>query len=143
MAIWENVKNFMGFESTDYEDENENENTPEPTYEPAPARKEPRIVSNDRRVKNITPASQMQVVIVKPDRFDDVTMIADHINAHKSVVLNLEATDRDVSRRIIDFISGATYANHGNIKKVANSTFMITPGEVDIAGEELMNDYSY
>lgn len=85
----------------------------------------------------------MQVVIVKPDHFEDVTMIADHINAKRSVVLNLEASNRETSRRIIDFISGVAYANHGTIRKVANSTFMITPNEVDISGELLMEDYEY
>ena len=142
MAFLESVKNFMGFESADYEDENENETVQETSYEPAPVKKEPRLVM-EKRNKNAALAGQMQVVVVKPERFEDVTAIADHINAHRSVILNLETTDRDTSRRIIDFISGATYANHGNIKKVANSTFMITPGEVDIAGEELMEDYNY
>ena len=84
----------------------------------------------------------MQVVIVKPDHFEDVTMIADHLNARKSVVLNLESSNRETSRRILDFLSGVAYANGGSIRKVANSTFMITPGSVDIMGELYMDEYT-
>ena len=83
----------------------------------------------------------MQVVLVKPDRFEDVTSIADHLNAKKTVVLNLEAANRDVSRRIIDFLSGVAYANSGNIRKVANSTFIIVPTDVDVMGELMLDDF--
>ena len=83
----------------------------------------------------------MQVVLVKPDRFEDVTSIADHLNDKKTVVLNLEAANRDVSRRIIDFLSGVAYANKGNIRKVANSTFIIVPFDVDVMGELMLDDF--
>ena len=66
--------------------------------------------------------------------------IADHLNAKKTVVLNLEAANRDVSRRIIDFLSGVAYANNGNIRKVANSTFIIVPTDVDVMGELMLDD---
>ncbi|MCQ2440440.1 MAG: cell division protein SepF [Clostridia bacterium] len=85
--------------------------------------------------------NQLQVVLVKPDRFEDVTAIADHLNEKKTVVLNLEAANRDVSRRIIDFLSGVAYANHGNIRKVANSTFIIVARDVDVMGELMLDDY--
>ena len=79
--------------------------------------------------------------MVKPDRFEDVTSIADHLNDKKTVVLNLEAANRDVSRRIIDFLSGVAYANKGNIRKVANSTFIIVPFDVDVMGELMLDDF--
>lgn len=147
MSLWDNVKNFMGIENSDFEDdtvtsEQTNENTQsEEFYEPQP-KKEPRIFQADRKSRNVTAPSQMQVVIVKPDHFEDVTMIADHLNAKKSVVLNLEAANRETSRRIIDFISGVAYANKGSIRRVANSTFMIAPADVDVMGELMMDDYS-
>ena len=80
-------------------------------------------------------------MLVKPDRFEDVTSIADHLNAKKTVVLNLEAANRDVSRRIIDFLSGVAYANHGNLRKVANSTFIIVASDIDVLGELMLDDY--
>ena len=81
----------------------------------------------NNKVVNIHATAQLQVVLVKPERFDDASTVADHLNAKRTVVLNLESTNKDVSRRLIDFLSGVAYANNGQIKRVANSTFIITP----------------
>ena len=78
-----------------------------------------------------------KVVLVKPERFDDAAAIADQLNAKRTVVLNLESTNKEVSRRLIDFLSGVAYANNGQIKRVATSTFIITPYNVDIMGDLL------
>ena len=75
--------------------------------------------------------------VVKPERFDDASSIADHLNAKRTVVLNLESTNKEVSRRLVDFLSGVAYANEGQIKRVANSTFIITPYNVDFMGDLL------
>lgn len=147
MGLWENVKNIMSLSGDDFEDETteqvaENENKGGYINEPV-KKTQPRIFKDDRK-KNISSssASQMQVVLVRPDRFDDVTAIADHLNAQKSVVLNLEATNRDTARRIIDFLGGVAYANGGSIRKVANSTYMIVPCAVDVLGEPMLDDFS-
>ena len=63
--------------------------------------------------------------------------VADHLNAKRTVVLNLESANKDVARRILDFLSGVAYANDGQIKKVANCTFIITPYNVGIMGDLL------
>jgi cell division inhibitor SepF len=76
-------------------------------------------------------------VLVKPERFEDASTIADHLNSKRTVVLNLESTDKEVSRRLVDFLSGVAYANNGQIKRVANSTFIITPYNVDVMGDLL------
>ena len=89
------------------------------------------------KVVNIRAATQLQVVLVKPERFEDASGIADHLNAKRTVVLNLESTNKEVSRRLVDFLSGVAYANNGQIKRVANSTFIITPYNVDIMGDLL------
>lgn len=86
-------------------------------------------------------SSQMQVVLVKPERFDDGIGIADHLNQNKTVVLNLENVDRDTCRRLLDFLSGAAYIRKGNIKKVARSTYIITPSQVNVMGEVLSEDF--
>ena len=86
------------------------------------------------KVVNINATTQLQVVLVKPERFDDASTIADQLNAKRTVVLNLEST-KEVSRRLIDFLSGVAYANNGQIKRVATSTFIITPYNVDIMGD--------
>ena len=86
---------------------------------------------------NIHATTQLQVVLVKPERFEDASAVADHLNDKRTVVLNLESTNKDVSRRLIDFLSGVAYANNGQIKRVANSTYIITPYNVDIMGDLL------
>ena len=88
-------------------------------------------------VVNINATAQLQVVLVKPERFEDASGIADHLNAKRTIVLNLEGASRDVTRRLIDFLSGVAYANNGQIKRVANSTYIITPLNVGIQGDLL------
>ena len=113
-------------------------------------RSEPAIVpTTDRRsnkVVNIHTTTQLQVVLVKPDRFENAAEIADHLREKRTVVLNLEQTSKEVSRRILDFLSGAAYAQEGKVKKVAVSTYIITPYNVDILGDlidELENNGLY
>ncbi|MEG0895030.1 MAG: cell division protein SepF [Oscillospiraceae bacterium] len=98
------------------------------------------------KVVNIHATTQLQVILVKPEQFEDASAIADHLNAKRTVVLNLEGATKELSRRLIDFLSGVAYANNGQIKRVANSTFIITPYNVDIMGDlldELENNGVY
>ena len=69
------------------------------------------------------------------ERFEDASAIADHLNAKRTIVLNLESASKDIARRLIDFLSGVAYANNGQIKRVANNTFIITPYNVNIMGD--------
>ena len=78
--------------------------------------------SRKGNVVNINATAQLAVVLVKPDRFENAAEIADHLKEKRTVVLNLEQTNKDVARRLVDFLSGVAYANEGKIKKVANST---------------------
>ena len=100
---------------------------------------ERRNKAEDRRNKvvNIHATTQLKVVLVKPDRFENASEIADQLKDKRTVVLNLESTNKEVSRRLVDFLSGVAYANNGQIKRVANSTFIITPYNVDIMGDLL------
>lgn len=105
---------------------------------PKPERQErPRSRGRDDKVVNIHTTTQLQVVLVKPEHFEDASAVADHLNAKRTVVLNLESTSKDIARRLIDFLSGVAYANNGQIKRVAASTFIITPYNVDIMGDLL------
>lgn len=92
------------------------------------------------KVVNINATTQLQVVLVKPERFDDASAVADHLNQRRTVVLNLESTNKEVSRRLVDFLSGVAYANNGQIKRVANNTFIITPFNVDIVGDNILDE---
>ena len=98
------------------------------------------------KVVNIHTTTQLQVVLVKPDRYENASEIADHLREKRTVVLNLESTNKDIARRLLDFLSGVTYAHGGKIKKVAISTYIITPYNVDILGDlidELENNGLY
>lgn len=104
---------------------------------------------NERRnnkVVNIHTTTQLQVVLVKPERFENASEIADHLREKRTVVLNLESTNKEIARRLLDFLSGVAYAKEGKIKKVAISTYIITPYNVDILGDlidELENNGMY
>ncbi|MCI8360004.1 MAG: cell division protein SepF [Clostridiales bacterium] len=92
------------------------------------------------KVVNMHGGGALQVVLVKPERFDDAPSVADHLNAKRTVVLNLESASKETSRRLIDFLSGVAYANKGQIKRVANSTFIITPYDVDVMGDLILDE---
>ena len=97
-----------------------------------------RSASDDRRsskVVNIPATTQLKVVLVKPERFETAPEIADHLREKRTVVLNLESTNKDTARRLIDFLSGVAYAGDGKIKKVSANTYIITPYSVDLMGD--------
>ena len=87
------------------------------------------------KVVNIHATTQLKVVLVKPERFENASEIADHLKEKRTVVINLESTNKDIARRLIDFLSGVAYAGEGKIKKVAANTYIITPYRVDIMGD--------
>ncbi|MCI8438825.1 MAG: cell division protein SepF [Oscillospiraceae bacterium] len=98
------------------------------------------------KVVNIHATTQLKVVLVKPERFENASEIADHLKEKRTVVVNLESTHKDIARRLIDFLSGVAYAGEGKIKKVAVNTYIITPYSVDIQGDlidELENNGLY
>ena len=107
----------------------------------APASYTKETTSADKqKVVSMRNHAQLQVVLVKPERFEDAPSIADHLNNKHTVVLNLEKTPKDVQRRLIDFLSGVAYANNGLVKRVAANTFMITPYYVDVMGDMLIDE---
>ncbi len=93
----------------------------------APARRD--------KVVNLSPSTQVQVVLVKPERFETAAEIADHLRDRRPVLMNLEQTQKDTARRLIDFLSGVAYALDGKIRKVAANTYIITPYNIDVMGD--------
>ena len=114
MAFMSKFKDFMGIPQDEANEEEEidivAEKKTEEVKKPAP---QVTKQSNGNKVVNIHTTTQLQVVLVKPERFEDVRPIADHLNSKNTVVLNLESTNKDVSRRLVDFLSGVAYANQG------------------------------
>lgn len=142
MGFIDKIKGIMSIPEEEEFDEDytEGESSYEKTPDETASKKEsPRIIKS----KNAPQGGRgsMQVVIVKPERFDDVKAIADHLNEGKTVILNLEIANRDESRRIVDFLSGVAYANQGNMRKVAASTFIIVARNVDVMGELMLDEF--
>ena len=77
--------------------------------------------------------NNIELKVVRPEKFESVSQIADHLLKHRTVVLNLEATNKDTARRLIDFLSGVAYSIDGQLKRVANNTYIITPDNVDVS----------
>lgn len=86
---------------------------------------------------NISGAA-IELKVVKPESYKNASQIADHLLGGRTVVLNLENTNKETARRLIDFLTGAAYAIGGDIKKVSNNTYVITPGDsVAVSGDKL------
>lgn len=164
MGLMNKFKNFMGIPEDEYDDEDldydkdfdedddeepadkfgEDRRRSIPTPEPAPVSSfsMPAAVDPEPpgKVVNIHTSSQYQVVVVRPERFEDASGIADHLISKRAVLLNLEAATPDLKRRLVDFLSGVAYTNGGQIKPVANSTYIITPCNVNVMGESMIDE---
>ena len=116
----------------------------EDTYDVAPRSK-----GSSRTSSKVTPMRQparrsnvsMEVCVVKPTSVEDSREITETLLSGRTVILNLEGLDLEIAQRIIDFTSGATYAIDGNLQKISNYIFLVTPTNVDISGDlqDLLN----
>lgn len=123
--------------------EDEEQTAPEAQeYEEPKAQPSPKVRSFRSREQEPqpVPASNIKVVLTKPESFEDGRAVADHLNAKRTVVLNLEGANREISRRLIDFLSGVAYANEGQLQRVANCTYIITPRSVDVMGDLILGE---
>lgn len=123
------VLNFMGFE----------EEAPEQAQHQPQEDRSPgeRLVDAKKKatVVNLHSQRQVRVVVVEPKSFEEAQGIAEHLKNRRPVVVNLEHVETDVARRIVDFVSGATFALNGNQQKVGGGIFLFVPNNVDIEGE--------
>lgn len=81
--------------------------------------------------------TSLELKVVKPEHFDSVPQIADHLLNKRTVVLNLENTNKETARRLIDFLSGVAYSIDGSLKKIASNAYVITPSNVDVGDAQL------
>jgi len=87
-------------------------------------------------IDNVVAAYRMNVVVIEPQTFDDAQQVAVNLQKKKPVVLNFEKTEKTVANRIIDFISGTTYALNGDIKKISNNVILCAPSNVNVSYSE-------
>ena len=158
MSFWDNVKKFAqpysDEEYDDYEDElDEYEEEPQE----APARKRrpsPFSTSKDDAAEYSAPAAapsaptggfsgqvvsmnsgKQEVVLFHARTFDDAARAADELRRKKAVILNMENVDKALTRRVVDFLSGSVYALDGSVKKIAQSTYLFCPHNMDVVGD--------
>ena len=120
------VLGFMGFEEEPQEEEKdrfweEEEVVPQ--------------VKRRGQVVSLHAQRQVKVIVAEPRVFDDVQGIAEHLKNRRPVIVNLEQVDGELARRVVDLVSGATYALNGSMQKVGSGIFLFVPSNVDIAGD--------
>lgn len=123
--IMSKVLYFMGIGENAEEQEEVENVAQKPVLEP---------VRKSNVVSMPTPAGQMKLVLIEPTDYDDVQDICDNLKNKKPVVINFENLDKDIARRMVDFVSGAVYAIDGSIQKVSNGIVVAAPPNVDILG---------
>lgn len=109
----------------------------------AESNRAPSAAAARESVVTIGAEAKLQVVTVKPNRYEQMSAIADHMIAHRTVVVNLEAAPKETARRMVDFLAGATYAVGGEMRKVAINTYIAAPykiGVLEVLADELENN---
>lgn len=136
-AIVNKVLDFLGVE-TDNEEEFENENIYEysDNNEIEEEQNEERsFFGKKSKIVSMPQVQQVKMVITQPTSFEQSEEICNYLKEKKSVIVNLEYVNKEVARRIIDFVSGAVHALDGHIQKVSNSIFLIAPVNYDISSD--------
>ena len=81
------------------------------------------------------PAAKQEVVLFRPNSFNDITKAADDLCANRAVVVNMEGVDKAMARRVVDFLSGSVYALQGSVTKIAQSAYLVCPHNMDVLGD--------
>lgn len=129
--FFDKVIGIMGFA----DEEPEEEFVEDDEVKEDAAREDARPSRRSAQVLSIHSQKQMKVVVMEPHSFEDAQNIADQLKNRRPVIVNLENAERNLAKRVVDFISGTTYALNGNMQKVGNGIFLFVPSNVDISGE--------
>jgi len=157
MSILDNLKRFVQPYSDDddyedYEDEEVDELDEEEVAEPAPRTRRPSPFATSGNHESSAPAAsagstgfsgqvlnmgsgKQEVVLFHAKTFDNAAKAADELRRKKAVILNMENVDKALTRRVVDFLSGSVYALDGNVKKIAQSTYLFCPHNMDVVGD--------
>ncbi len=153
MSFWDNVKKFaQPYSDEEYDDYDEEMNAfEEDAPESAPRGRRPSpfaTVSQETETASAAPVSnsfngqvlnmssgKQEVVLFHAKTFDDAAKAADELRRRKAIILNMENVDKSLTRRVVDFLSGSVYALDGRVKKVAQSTYLFCPHNMDVVGD--------
>ena len=156
MSFWEKAKRFAQPYADDYDDYDEEDEVME-SFEEAPAERPARTRRNpffsaseapdytEPAAPSAAPSgfaghvvnlgNKQEVVLFHPANFNDTSKAADHLRNKKAVIVNMENVDKAMARRVVDFLSGCAYALDGKVKKVAQSTYLFCPHNMDVVGD--------
>ncbi|MEW6724297.1 MAG: cell division protein SepF [Bacillota bacterium] len=132
-SLYERFLNLIGIEEEETEEEFREEVVSETVEEVEDERET--LWERKKRgsvVSLPSPQRPVKVVVAEPTSFEEVSGIAEHLKQKRPVLVNLELADREVARRIIDFLSGTTFALSGVTQKVSNGVFLFAPNNVDV-----------
>ena len=153
MSFWDNVKKFaQPYSDEEYDDyEDELDEFEEDVQEPARKRRTSPFAAKETTTYNAAPAApanngfngqvlnmnsgKQEVVLFHAKSFDDAAKAADELRRKKAVILNMENVDKALTRRVVDFLSGSVYALDGSVKKIAQSTYLFCPHNMDVVGD--------
>ena len=150
MSFWDNVKKFaQPYSDEDYNDYDDIDEMEEEVQESPRARRTSPFASVSQETEAVSaPASnsfngqvlnmssgKQEVVLFHAKTFDDTAKAADELRRRKAVILNMENVDKSLTRRVVDFLSGSVYALDGRVKKVAQSTYLFCPHNMDVVGD--------
>ena len=150
MSFWDNVKKFaQPYSDDEYEDyEEETEEFEEKQPAPRTRRTSPFASASQEtetapaassgfngQVLNMSSSGKQEVVLFHAKTFDDAAKAADELRRRKAIILNMENVDKAIARRVVDFLSGCAYAVDGKVKKVAQSTYLFCPHNMDVVGD--------
>ena len=150
MSFWDNVKKFtQPYSDEDYDEYEDQENADYEDQQDAEprARRTPAFSSQESsfstpsssgfsgQVVNIASGSKQEVVLFHAKSFDDAARASDELRKKKAIILNMENVDKALTRRVVDFLSGSVYALDGSVKKIAQSTYLFCPHNMDVVGD--------
>ncbi len=153
MSFWDNVKKFaQPYSDEEYDDyDEEMEELEDEVQEAAPRARRLSPFASAARETETTPAApsssnfngqvlnmssgKQEVVLFHAKTFDDAAKAADELRRRKAIILNMENVDKTLTRRVVDFLSGSVYALDGRVKKVAQSTYLFCPHNMDVIGD--------
>ena len=153
MSFWDNVKKFaQPYSDDDYEDEYDEvmDDYEEDVQEAPRGRRTSPFASNQESESSFSSSSssssgfsgqvlsmgsKQEVVLFHAKTFDDAAKAADELRRKKAVILNMENVDKALTRRVVDFLSGSVYAVDGSVKKIAQSTYLFCPHNMDVVGD--------
>ena len=133
-AMVNKIFNLFGMDTEPEDEDYENEAYDEEEIEDNET-EERKLFGRKNKVVNMPQTQQIKMVISQPTTFEQSEEICNYLKERKSVIVNLEYVNKDIARRIVDFVSGAVHALDGHIQKISNSIFLIAPTNYEISNE--------